>query len=307
MGATELDELLADAEACFAAREADAAMDILLEGLDAFGPRSAAADRILPLLGGLCCSYWAAGEFAQGKAVTARAVDEVLKRTGQDADPGFKDIYATACAESGSSPFPLQRLFRHQNLVRLFRGVSTRVTGDVAECGCARGLSSLELCLAARLVDPGWTGESFHVFDSFEGLSEPSDKDRAAVVADEDAARALDNMTAGRYAFALDLVTRNLHRRFPRVRLNAGWIPACFSGQPERSYRFVHIDVDLYQPTLDSLAYFFPRLAPGGIAVTDDYNWPGAKAAFEEFCGEHGLEARTTDTSQAYIVKSAAG
>ena len=53
-----------------------------------------------------------------------------------------------------------------------------------------------------------------------------------------------------------------------------------------RKYSFVHIDVDLYQPTLDSHEYFFERLHKGGIIVCDDYGYsqfPGASLAVDKF------------------------
>ncbi len=111
------------------------------------------------------------------------------------------------------------------------------------------------------------------------------------------------NMVRGRFGVSREIVTENVHRVFPRVGFVPGWIPAGFVGQPERVYRFVHIDVDLYQPTLDSLQYFFPRLAEGGIIITDDYDWPGARKAFQEYALEHRLELLATDTSQAYFIK----
>ena len=51
-------------------------------------------------------------------------------------------------------------------------------------------------------------------------------------------------------------------------------------------FQFIHLDVDLYQPTKDSLDFFYPKLAQGGIIVCDDYNFstfPGAKKAWDEF------------------------
>jgi O-methyltransferase len=304
---TELNELLADAEAYFGVGEVNAAADVLLEGLDRYGPASAAAEQIYASLGGICCSFWGNQEITEGKLVTTRVVDEVAKRLGLVVDAAFKDMYVTACVATGSSPFPINRLFRHQNLVEIFLGVPREVKGDIAECGCARGLSSLELCLAARTVDPAWKGDGFHIFDSFEGLSEPTEKDRKFDASGTHGALLAANMAAGRYAFPLELVARNLHRDFPHVRLHPGWIPEIFSEQPDLTYRFVHIDVDLYQPTIDSLRYFFPRLAAGGVIITDDYNWPGAKAAFDEFCGEQRLELFATETSQAFFRKSAGG
>lgn len=53
-----------------------------------------------------------------------------------------------------------------------------------------------------------------------------------------------------------------------------------------KTFALVHVDVDLYQPTLDSLEFFFPRLLPGGILVCDDYgsgSYPGARTAMDEY------------------------
>ena len=48
----------------------------------------------------------------------------------------------------------------------------------------------------------------------------------------------------------------------------------------------MHIDVSLYEPTLKSLEFFFPRLVDGGIIICDDYNSQqlnGVKKAWDEF------------------------
>src|SRR5688572_31529904 len=63
--------------------------------------------------------------------------------------------------------------------------------------------------------------------------------------------------------------------------------------RPPRSTPFPYTtlfrsDVDVYQPTRDSLEYFYPRLVTGGILVCDDYGWPGARKAVDDFrpaCG----------------------
>jgi O-methyltransferase len=51
---------------------------------------------------------------------------------------------------------------------------------------------------------------------------------------------------------------------------------------------FVSIDVDLFIPTLEGLRFFYPRLASGGYLMVHDYNnhknYPGPRAAVEEFC-----------------------
>lgn len=54
----------------------------------------------------------------------------------------------------------------------------------------------------------------------------------------------------------------------------------------DRKFSFVHIDVDLAEPTLASLAFFYPRMQAGGIIVCDDYGIStcvGATRAIDEF------------------------
>lgn len=58
---------------------------------------------------------------------------------------------------------------------------------------------------------------------------------------------------------------------------------------PDQAYRFVHLDVDLYESTVDCLRYFAARLSPGGVIVVDDYgkpSCPGIEAAIMEFLAE---------------------
>ena len=51
-----------------------------------------------------------------------------------------------------------------------------------------------------------------------------------------------------------------------------------------RRFSFVHLDVDLYQSTLDCLNFFYPRLSLGGIIISHDYTTAeGVDLAFDEF------------------------
>ncbi len=34
---------------------------------------------------------------------------------------------------------------------------------------------------------------------------------------------------------------------------------------------------------MGAFRYFYPRLVPGGVIMSDDYNWPGAKKAIDAF------------------------
>lgn len=122
--------------------------------------------------------------------------------------------------------------------------------GDVCELGCWRGLSSYQL--AAQMRAQGASG-TFHIFDSFEGLS-PRE------AADEPPAESGGSRHP--VAVPLETVRQHLHE-FPFAEFHPGWIPERFPDVASRRFAFVHIDVVRYQPIRDSFLFFFPLLVPG--------------------------------------------
>ena len=111
---------------------------------------------------------------------------------------------------------------------------------------------------------------------------------------------------AGAFRASLETV-RAVLCDFPAIEYHPGWIPATFVGLAERRYKFVHVDVDLYEPTKAAIAYFYPRLVGGGAIVIDEYGllrWPGARRAVEEFCLDRGILAPIPLTSgNAVLIK----
>lgn len=149
--------------------------------------------------------------------------------------------------------------------------------GELAECGCWRGHSTYML---ARLAETRG-GSPFHVFDSFEGLSEYGEKDQGGLTPEN--AR-LGNIRRRHFAADIEGVRATL-APFDFMHLYKGWIPERFPEIEDRRFKFVHIDVDLYQPYIDSIAFFYPRLLDGGVMVFDDYGsagFPGARKAVDE-------------------------
>lgn len=114
-----------------------------------------------------------------------------------------------------------------------------------------------------------------HIFDSFEGLSAPESHDG-------------DHWVRGDLAVGTEVVERFLspYVRGTDYKMYKGWIPDRFAEVSDMSFSFVHIDVDLYQPTYDSIHFFYPRLNTGAILLCDDYGFstcPGATKAIDSF------------------------
>ena len=171
---------------------------------------------------------------------------------------------------------------------------SRNVAGDIAECGVRHGKSSL-------FILSGFGTEStkkFEVFDSFEGLSAPVDSDKGA--AD------FSVWQAGELAVQEETVLNNLRDYGDRIRLHKGWIPDRFDDVKNRKFAFLHVDVDLYEPTRDSLSFFYPRMSKGGVMVCDDYGsayCPGAKKAVDEFFVQKPERIIALPTGQSVIIK----
>jgi hypothetical protein len=231
-----------------------------------------------------------------------RVFKQYLGDCAPAADTAYDAMYQAGLNATGTGITPLLRRDRFFSLVQLFRKTLS-LEGMVAECGCFRGLSSYLLCSTLQQADAAFDGRGYRIFDSFAGLSAPSQED--AIEGEGAQVGRLRHMTrAGNFAASLDKVKAALSA-FPRIEYFPGWIPAAFPKEDGVRYRFVHVDVDVYKPTRDSIEYFYPRLVPGGVIVCDDYNWPGARQAIEEVCARVGVEFATTPYTQAYIVRRA--
>jgi len=170
------------------------------------------------------------------------------------------------------------RFYSLQNLVRYV--LEKNIEGDFVECGVWKGHSAY--IVSSMLLDVGFNGE-FHIFDSFEGgLSDKVgfDNNLKINLSKEQITKEKDLFSSTEEQVRLCL------SGFDFVRLYKGWIPERFNEVNNLDFSFVHLDVDLYEPTLDSLNYFYPRLVDGGIVVCDDYGssiFPGATKAIDEF------------------------
>lgn len=228
---------------------------------------------------------------------------EGVKVAGLDFKPLFAECMATS--QTGVPPWKVPvRAHRALNLARYFLRTMS-IAGSRVECGTLKGFSALLLARIAHSLDPGYTGAGMHLVDSFEGLSEPTPKD--AVRSGKSPDGSADGIFAaekGIMAGSMEHVQRVLHE-FPGITFHKGWIPQVLEDLPESAWAFVHVDVDLYEPTLACLEYFVPRLAPGGVIINDDYAsplFPGGGIAWDEYCDRRRLAFAALDSGQAVFV-----
>lgn len=187
---------------------------------------------------------------------------------------------------SPGNPYSQDRKWTLREYVKL----SNALPGDLAECGCYVGTSAFFIAQAS-------VHGKLYLFDSFQGLSEPDTTDTST--------SGVMQWSAGDLS-ASEVTLRHNLARYDSIEVLPGWIPERFNEVADRQFRLVHIDVDLYRPTLDSLAFFYPRMVKGGFIVMDDYgfkNCPGATRAADELAASHGAEILLLTTGQGVITK----
>lgn len=144
----------------------------------------------------------------------------------------------------------------------------SRLDGDMAEVGVYQGGS-------AKLISEAKNGRELHLFDTFEGL--PS-------VSENDTHFGTKYWKTGEFSnTSVENVKRYLSK-YEKIHFYKGKFPQTSDPVKNKKFSFVHLDVDLFQSTIDCLQFFFPRMIKGGIILTHDYHTDGVKKAFEEFC-----------------------
>lgn len=197
-------------------------------------------------------------------------------------DKKFEEYYAHF---GGNNYHSLDRKYTLNQFLQL----TGNVEGDTAECGAYEGATSYLICAFIREHEQIKT---HHIFDSFEGLSQPQKEDGAY-------------WKKGNLSASEENCRNNLSA-FGFVEYYKGWIPDKFPEVKDLRFSFVHIDVDLYQPTLDSVEFFYERLNKGAVIICDDYGFstcPGAKKAMDDFFATRPEKLIMLTTGQSFMIK----
>lgn len=165
--------------------------------------------------------------------------------------------------------------------------VRYRVPGDFVECGVWKGGSSMAAAL--RLMQLGDVGRDLYLFDTFEGMTEPTEFDRSgssgfSATTMLKAAPSQSKLVA---RAGLDEVKANMSATgYPvdRIHFVQGPVEETLPEQAPETIAALRIDTDWYESTRHELVTLYPRLSRGGLLIIDDYgDWQGARRAVDEF------------------------
>ena len=184
------------------------------------------------------------------------------------------------------------------------------VPGAIVECGVWRGGSMLTV--AHTLLRRGVTDRDLYLFDTFEGMTAPTERDVRITQgkhADELLAAKGPGPMAwarpGRFVATLDDVKEGfatLDYPSDRVHYVPGRVEDTVPQQAPEGIAILRLDTDWYESTKHELTHLYQRLAPGGVLIIDDYGtWHGSKEATDEFLDETGEPLLLTRVSRAAV------
>jgi hypothetical protein len=183
------------------------------------------------------------------------------------------------------------------------------IPGAFVECGVWKGGSSAVMGLAIRHARQN---RDLHLFDSFEGLPEPTEKD-GAEAKEYSGGRASGTLTSvnqckagleGVRTFLLDLLKFDP----ARTHFHVGWFQNTLPVIAPKlgPIALLRLDGDWYESTRLCLDHLYPLLSPGGVVILDDYNtWSGCRKATDEYREAHGIQApmKRMDSLATYWLK----
>jgi hypothetical protein len=222
------------------------------------------------------------------------------RRAEQPADDPFRLMSAAdERIVRAALPYTMTGVPRLQALVDAVRHCAgTGLQGAFVECGVWRGGSVLAMILT--LQDLGVDDRELHLFDTFEGMTEPTEHDTSpfdgAALDQWHDARARGERpweaVFGPEAFSEEAVRATLLATgYPSERLHVvpGPVEQTLPAHDTGDIALLRLDTDWYESTRHELEHLYPRLVRGGVLIVDDYgHWEGARRAVDEFFAEHG-------------------
>lgn len=165
--------------------------------------------------------------------------------------------------------------------------VNNRILGDLVEVGVYKGVMVMAMC--AKLVQLGVTDRHVHLYDTFQGMTIPSDKD--VLLANGAAADMNDPSVVS--SASLDLVKRNVEKiGYPMnfVHFHVSDVCKVEPSTIPSPISFLRLDTDWYESTKFELEHFTPRVSHHGVITQDDYAWwGGATTAVNEYLQGHHI------------------
>ena len=191
--------------------------------------------------------------------------------------------------------------------------LSRNIQGHFVECGVWRGGSSM---LVARMLQlRGITDRKIYLFDTFEGMSEPTQDDvdykgnNASKLLKENEHNKEESVWC---LASIEDVEKNIkltEYSLENITFVKGKVEDTLPNYTNLGdIAILRLDTDWYESTKQELVYLYPQLVNNGVLIIDDYGfWEGCKKAVDEYLTENNLSIllNRVDFSARMAVKTA--
>lgn len=155
------------------------------------------------------------------------------------------------------------------------------IAGSIVECGVWKGGSAM--AAARTLIDVGDTARDLYLYDTFSGMTEPTDKD-----VEIHGVSAAERLAGGATAFSpLDEVQANMAATgYPAERIHyvQGKVEDTIPGTVPERIAVLRLDTDWYESTKHEIDHLADLVSPNGVLIVDDYgHWDGCRRAVDEW------------------------
>lgn len=220
---------------------------------------------------------------------------EISRRRVQEAFPpdvaaDFLETYKKVKPYTMTSP---ERIFALCEAVKYIQ--DKHIEGDIVECGVWKGGSMM--AVAETLLRTGDTHRDLYLFDTFEGMSPPTEND--VDIGGMTAASLLDRSDKEKDETvwcnaSLDVVKAALgSTAYPsdKIHFVKGMVEQTIPGFVPDRIALLRLDTDWYESTKHEMEHLFPRLSKGGVLIIDDYgHWQGARKAVDEYLEKNDVK-----------------
>ena len=170
--------------------------------------------------------------------------------------------------------------------------VANNVPGALVECGVTFGGSIMIMILT--LIELGVTDREIYLYDTFSGMSEPTEHDwhsRKNDATEKYNRKKISDTNCDWCYVPLDVVQKNLSStNYPETRIHyvIGKVEDTVPTTLPDQIALLRLDTDWYESYKHELTHMFPLIPPGGTLINDDYHfWKGCQKAVDEYFATH--------------------
>jgi hypothetical protein len=165
--------------------------------------------------------------------------------------------------------------------------VSSKIDGDMVECGVWKGGSSMLCAMTLKLMQE--TRKQVYLYDTFTGMTEPTEKD--VDFKGKQASKYDFNKWCSIPLMDVKRAMRLTGYPFENIHFVEGRVEDTIPGTVPEKIALLRLDTDFYESTYHEMVHLFPRLVTGGVLIIDDYgHFKGAREAVDKYLRENNVK-----------------